>query len=278
MLDETPQVNGNGVPDDLGLFDVDFDIGFGSNGGTVRGFGDIDNDGLTDALFANSDGSIFYREGDTVSARVGSTRYDWSISYSGNILWSDADNSVVSSISGTGTGLDVVLMGLGSETVVLGDFNNDGFWNCDDINALSTAIAGGSTDLGFDMNSDGSITAADITDPVVGWLAVGGANNPAQTNGNPFLNGDANLSGGVDGSDFGIWNTSKFSSTSAWCSGDFNASGAVDGSDFGVWNANKFSSSDGVSTVPEPAWSVLLAVTTAGISAARRRLANGRRS
>ena len=134
----------------------------------------------------------------------------------------------------------------------LGDFDNNGLWNCADINALSAAIASGSTDLRFDMNGDGVIDGADITDAGDGWLAVGGANNPAQTGGNAFLNGDANLSGAVDGSDFGIWNTSKFSTNSAWCSGDFNASGAVDGSDFGIWNGNKFRSSDGVSAVPEP--------------------------
>ena len=125
-----------------------------------------------------------------------------------------------------------------------GDFNDDGFWNCDDINALSAAIASGSMDLSFDMNGDGMITAADITDPATGWLTVGGANNSAQTGGNPFLNGDANLSGAVDGSDFGIWNTNKFATNNAWCSGDFNASGGVDGSDFGIWNGNKFQSSD----------------------------------
>ena len=134
-----------------------------------------------------------------------------------------------------------------------GDFDNNGLWNCDDINALSAAIAGGSTDLSFDMNGDGFITAADITDANTGWLAVGGANNVAQTGGNPFLNGDANLSGDVDGSDFGNWNANKFTSNSAWCSGDFDASGGVDGSDFGIWNGNKFQSSASASAVPEPA-------------------------
>ena len=123
-----------------------------------------------------------------------------------------------------------------------GDFNNDTLWNCDDINALSAAIAAGSSDLSFDMNQDGVVTRADITDATVGWLAVGGANNPGVTNGNAFLDGDANLSGGVDGSDFGIWNTNKFSASSAWCDGDFNASGGVDGSDFGIWNTSKFQS------------------------------------
>ncbi len=124
-----------------------------------------------------------------------------------------------------------------------GDFNHDGRWDCADINMLSTAITTHSTDLAFDMNQDGTITLADITDNGVGWLAIGGANNPAQTGGHPFIRGDATLDGVVDGSDFNQWNAHKFSVDSQWCNGDFNASGAVDGSDFGIWNSHKFTSS-----------------------------------
>jgi hypothetical protein len=69
---------------------------------------------------------------------------------------------------------------------------------------------------------------------------------------NPYLPGDADLDGSADGSDFGIWNSNKFTSAAAWCSGDFSADGVVDGSDFNIWNANKFTASDArTSTVPE---------------------------
>lgn len=132
-----------------------------------------------------------------------------------------------------------------------GDFNGDGMWNCSDIDALSDEIATMSGNLMFDMNGDGILSLADISDANVGWLAVGGANNPGATGGNPFLSGDANLDGNVDGSDFGVWNANKFSSVTPWCSGNFNADSAVDGSDFGAWNANKFTSSD-PAVVPEP--------------------------
>ncbi|MEM8681600.1 MAG: hypothetical protein AAGF97_19815, partial [Planctomycetota bacterium] len=71
--------------------------------------------------------------------------------------------------------------------------------------------------------------------------------------GNPYLLGDANLDGIVDGQDFLIWNANKFTNTDHWCSADFTADGVVDGQDFLVWNANKFTSSDQViATVPEP--------------------------
>ncbi len=153
---------------------------------------------------------------------------------------------------------------------VTGDFNNDGNWNCDDINALTAAVASGSTDLSFDMNGDGMVTVADVNQPSSGWLAVGGAHNPGATGGDPFLAGDANLNGSVDGSDFGIWNSSKFTSTSAWCSGDFNASGAVDGSDFGIWNSNKFTSSLSAA-VPEPTGVALWFALAAGCLLRRRK-------
>ena len=58
-----------------------------------------------------------------------------------------------------------------------------------------------------------------------------------------FLPGDANGDGAVDGTDFGIWNTNKFTSVSGGTSqADFNGDGSVDGTDFGIWNANKFTS------------------------------------
>jgi hypothetical protein len=108
------------VPNNVGLFDVDFDIGFGSNGGIVGGLGSMGG------TFSSADGSAQYTEGSTVSATFGGVRYDWTISYSGNITWTDADNSVVNTISGPLSGVDVVLMGLGSVSVgIPGDFDND---------------------------------------------------------------------------------------------------------------------------------------------------------
>ena len=71
--------------------------------------------------------------------------------------------------------------------------------------------------------------------------------------------GDANLDGVVDGSDFGIWNGSKFTTNKNWCNGNFNADAVTDGSDFGLWNANKFTSSDSA-VVPEPALLSLVGV------------------
>lgn len=119
--------------------------------------------------------------------------------------------------------------------------------DCGQIDGVVSAIASGGSNLAWDINSDGAVNQADLAE----ILALAGRLRlPSK---NPILPGDANLDGVVDGSDFGIWNSNKFTATASWCAGDFNADGNVDGSDFGIWNARKFTSSDGVMLVPEPA-------------------------
>ncbi len=145
-----------------------------------------------------------------------------------------------------------------------GDFNADNGWGEDDVNLLTAAIASGSTDLTFDMNADGVVNLDDLTDVAGGWLTAGGAINTDETSGLPFLAGDANLDGNVDGQDFIIWNTNKFDVTSDWTRADFNANGVVDGQDFIIWNTNKFLSSATVEIVPEPALSHALLGLLAG--------------
>lgn len=118
--------------------------------------------------------------------------------------------------------------------------------DCGAFDALVAAIVAGANDPAWDLNRDQLVNLADLTV----LRTIGGQLN--LPSGNPYLPGDANLDGVVDGSDFGIWNSSKFTNAPGWCAGDFNADGAVDGSDFGIWNASKFTSSDGAAAVPEP--------------------------
>jgi hypothetical protein len=106
------------------------------------------------------------------------------------------------------------------------------------------AIVSGQNEAGFDLTGDGLVDQHDLT----AWLAEAGAIE--NDSGAPYLAGDADLSGGVDGADFIIWNQHKFSPSPAWCQGDFNADGTVDGGDFVLWNQNKFQFSD--TAVPEP--------------------------
>lgn len=148
-----------------------------------------------------------------------------------------------------------------------GDFNYDGLFNCTDVNKLVASIVNGTNRAEFDLNRDGAISHPDLA----AWLANAGANNIGP--GRSYLAGDGNLDGNVDGADFGIWNSNKFTTNPSFCSGDFDANGVIDGGDFGIWNSRKFTSSDG-SFVPEPAfasWSLLLLVTAYGVRMTRTR-------
>ena len=133
-----------------------------------------------------------------------------------------------------------------AELTASGDFDGDGDYSCSDVDALVSEIVAGENGAMFDLTGDGAVDNADLDE----WLAEAGENELAS--GNPYLDGDANLDGFVDGSDFNTWNSNKFTSNASWCSGDFNADGSVDGSDFNVWNSNRFQSSDHVAAVPEP--------------------------
>jgi len=153
-LDAAPALTG-GIPQNLGLFDINF--GEQSNG-IITGSGDLGN------IFSNLDATAQYAEGSTISAILGSTKYNWTISYTGNITWTDADNSVVGSITGMGTGTDVVLMGLSSEPIAANDadFDNDLDVDGNDFLIWQRGIGVGNSNATGDANGNGSVDAADL--------------------------------------------------------------------------------------------------------------------
>lgn len=114
VLDSAPSLTA-GMPQNLGLFDVDFESVFM---GSINGVGDLNGDAdfSNDRIFSSEDGSVHYRQGDTVSAIFGNTKYNWTISYMGNIEWSDPASGAVSTVEATG-GTDVVLIGASSEKI-----------------------------------------------------------------------------------------------------------------------------------------------------------------
>ncbi len=136
-----------------------------------------------------------------------------------------------------------------------GDFDNDGDYDCADVDRLVSEIALAGHSPMLDMNGDGLVDRDDLTE----WRHEAGSSNLGPDK--FYLPGDANLDGVVDGSDFGVWNANRFTNSSAWCQGDFDASGLVDGSDFGEWNSNKFTSSDGTQVAePVMSWFVWIGV------------------
>ncbi len=120
-----------------------------------------------------------------------------------------------------------------------GDFNDDGRWNVRDLDALVARIATGAFEDSYDLNRDGQLNFLDRDL----WLAEAGGVNLGF--GLVYRLGDANLDGYVDGLDFTIWNSHKFTANFDWSSGNFNADVFVDGVDFTIWNSHKFTSSFG---------------------------------
>lgn len=181
------------------------------------------------------------------------TNYSISVAHSNSAETMNAGFDSANSYASFARGTSVYFRTLPS---VDADFNDDGLLDCADVDALVLEIATGTQNPAYDLTADAVV---DINDLDQWRVDAGAVNLPSM---NPFLRGDANLDGVVDGSDFNIWNSHKFTSLAAWCSGDFNADGVVDGSDFSLWNANKFSSADGAGVVPEPALglSLLLAL------------------
>jgi len=128
VLDAAPTVAA-GIPQSLGLFDVDFD--------PLDAF-----TGSTSGTFYDWAGANNLAEGSTVSATFGATTYDWTISYTGNISWTDANNSVISSITGAGTGKDVVLIGLDTHAaILLGDLDFSNTVTIADVQSLLAALS-----------------------------------------------------------------------------------------------------------------------------------------
>jgi hypothetical protein len=142
-------------------------------------------------------------------------------------------------------GLEIVPVD-GDITVTDGDFNNDGQFDCADIDALVVEIAGGGNDPLFDLTGDNVVDLLDRDT----WLSIAGAVN--LPSGNPYLLGDANLSGVVDFLDFNIWAANRFTTNASWCSGDFDASGVIDFLDFNIWATFRFQSSLGSTPPPTP--------------------------
>ncbi len=105
---------------------------------------------------------------------------------------------------------------------LVGDFDADGSVDAKDIDALSAAIRGGSTESVFDLSADGSVDMNDMDMLIVDIL---------DTN-----YGDANLDHVVDVTDLGSWQEHAFQRGTGWESGDFNGDGLTDVSDFNVWN------------------------------------------
>ncbi len=137
---------------------------------------------------------------------------------------------------GSETGEGEYVLSYDALTIVDGDFNADGLYDCVDIDALTVAVSNQENPVAYDLTGDGVVDLADRD----AWLAEAGMANGFAS---PLIVGDVNLDGTNDGQDFVIWNAHKFMSAASYCLGDIDMNGSIDGTDFVAWNATKFNSS-----------------------------------
>ena len=153
---------------------------------------------------------------------------------------------------------------LGEAPNAQGDFNGDGDYTCEDVDALVGEIIAGTNLPSFDIDPNGVVDQGDLSV----WLEIAG--EAKQASQNPFLSGDTNLDGSVNAQDLNNLALNWQDSPDTWCGGDFTASGSVDAADLNELGLNWQQSSAVplAASVPEPNLLVALVcslVTAAGL-------------
>ncbi len=142
---------------------------------------------------------------------------------------------------------------------LLGDFDDDGDIDADDLDLLFANVGG--TDLVFDVDGDGDVDSADVDEWVFNIVPIG------ENVGTVY--GDFNLDGAVDAGDLALLGANfGVAGSFGWADGDANGDGAVDAGDLALLGGN-FGTV--VHPVPEPMTLGLLAVGGAAILKRRRK-------
>jgi hypothetical protein len=172
-LDEAP-ITTVGVPQNLGLFHLD-DVTGNRTGATG-------SDPATQ-IFKDPTGTIDYSPGATVRSAFGTTYYDWTIQYNGEIIFSDVNTSQISSVVWNQNNNDVVLLGSGS---VLGSqWNSQTSGNWSDGSKWSAAVPGGPDQIAnflsvpggpVSVSVDSAVSAGHINFANANGYTVNGAN------------------------------------------------------------------------------------------------------
>lgn len=125
------------------------------------------------------------------------------------------------------------------------DFNNDGSFTVEDVDALTAAIGLEPIDPKFDLDQNNAVDGNDLQQ----WLSEAAAKNGLAA---PYALGDTNLDGQVDEVDSDTLLANLFTVSTQWSLGNVNADGIIDGYDFNVWWSHRSPLTD-AAAVPEPA-------------------------
>jgi hypothetical protein len=182
----------------------------------------------------------------------------------GNVLGSLVNNGWVGLVSPLGTAGVLTLGGLTMGPGATLDLGKNGlvvdYTGASPLASIRTSIIGAYNTGGWDVNGittgygDASQSAVGYGESADLLGPSGGTFMGQQVDGSAVLirhtlYGDANLSGGVDGSDFNIWNTARLDAGD-WSDADFNYDGVVDQADLTLWQGNRFTSAGSVQPPP----------------------------
>lgn len=169
-----------------------------------------------------------------------------------------------SSFGGGDATLVIDNVSISSGPALVGDFNENGELDVDDIDMLSAAAFAGNNPAEFDLNGDGNVDQLDRS----AWIV--------ELKNTWF--GDSNLDGEFNSSDFVLVFTGgeyedAEGGNSTWAEGDWNGDGEFNSSDFVVaFSGGGFEVGPRVATqtVPEPGAIVLIVAGLLGLTAIRR--------
>ena len=141
----------------------------------------------------------------------------------------------------------------------------DASCDTDDLNALIAAL--NTTDVLFDLTSDGVVDVADLDE----WLSLAATENGYSS---PYLRGDLHLDRDVDLSDYNMltlyFNPSGTYGPYLWDHANFDGDNDVDLADYNALASNFSPAGYGAAAVPEPAAALLALLGMLLFSACRR--------
>lgn len=117
-------------------------------------------------------------------------------------------------------------------TTAAGDFDQNGLYECADIDALFAEIAADSQAEPFDLNGDGIVDLDDRD----AWLLEAGAFHLPSGTAHPL--GDANLDGSVNATDLNVLGMNWQDNAGSWCGGDFDGDGRINANDLNLLGLN----------------------------------------
>ena len=163
-----------------------------------------------------------------------------------------------------GWGISMFLHGswVQDTAVLVGDFNDDGWVNEDDIDLLCDNLG----NAAYDVDGDGDADEDDFVFLVENLVDL-------TTGGTGTALGDFNLDGAVNGTDLSIMSASFGLLDPSWAQGNANCDGVVDGTDLSILSSTFGFLATGFdpAAVPEPLTAAMLAAGGLAILRRRRR-------